>query len=285
MSDKRPPSEGIYRRVSVRMYGDEKFMRLSPLLPSGQALWIYLLTGPHTGAIPGVFVIGKAALAEVLGWEDEAFAKAFAEVFGEGLIEFDKKSRLWFIPNAIKHNMPANPNVVRSWRSHIALLPECEMRDRIFEHLRTELFSLSEAFGKAFEESFEKPSAKPLPKPSPKHSPKQEAGSRKQESRDSRTRSPAAERGSRLPEGWQPSSDDVEFCRAQRPDLNPVEVVERFRDYWAAQPGAKGRKANWSATWRNWVRNERQGHASKGAPPVLDADEQFTAASFAEGRA
>jgi hypothetical protein len=259
VSEKRPPSEGIYRRLSVRMYGDEKFMRLSPLPPSGQSLWIYLLTGPHTGAIPGVFVIGKAALAEVLGWEDEAFAKAFTEVFGEGLIEFDKKSRLWFIPNAIKHNMPANPNVVRSWRSHIALLPECEMRERIFGHLRTELFALSDAFGKAFEESFEKSSAKPLPKASPKHSPKQEAGNRKQESRDSRTRSPAAERGSRLSEGWQPSLDDLQFCRAERSDLNPTEVVERFRDYWSAQPGAKGRKVNWSATWRNWVRNERAG--------------------------
>lgn len=256
MTDKRTPAEGIYRRVSVRMYGDEKFMRLSPLQPSGQALWIYLLTGPHTSAIPGVFVIGKAALAEVLGWDDEAFAKAFDEVFGEGLIEFDKKSRLWFIPNAIKHNMPANPNVVRSWRAHGALLPECEMRDRIFEHLKTQLFALSDAFGKAFEESFEKASPKSLSKASPKHSQKQEAGNRKQE-REARKGSPVAERGARLSADWHPNAEDLAFCKHQRPDLNPTEVVERFQDYWTAQPGAKGRKSNWSATWRNWVRNER----------------------------
>lgn len=31
--------------------------------------------------------------------------------------------------------------------------------------------------------------------------------------------------------------------------------AEKFRDYWVAIPGAKGRKADWPATWRNWCRN------------------------------
>jgi hypothetical protein len=39
--------------------------------------------------------------------------------------------------------------------------------------------------------------------------------------------------------------------------LSIDETAERFRDYWIAQPGVKGRKADWSATWRNWVRNEK----------------------------
>ena len=28
----------------------------------------------------------------------------------------------------------------------------------------------------------------------------------------------------------------------------------RFADHWAAQPGQKGVKADWPATWRNWIR-------------------------------
>jgi len=179
------PSEGIYRRVTVRMYGDERFTRLSPLQPSGQALWLYLLTGPHTGPIPGVFVAGRAALAETLAWDSEAFAKAFAEVLAEGLVLFDEKTRLCFIPNAIRHNAPPNPNVVKSWRAHWLLLPECPMREQIREHILTALTEVSEAFGKAFEEAcgktFVKASGKTLPKTSPKHMAKQEAGSRKQE--------------------------------------------------------------------------------------------------------
>lgn len=81
-------------------------------------------------------------------------------------------------------------------------------------------------------------------------------------------RSPATDRGSRLPVDWQPSEVDIGFCRTKRPDLDPAEVAEKFRDHWLGQPGAKGRKANWSATWRNWVRSEKPGHAGLSKPQV-----------------
>ena len=45
-------AENRYRKIEVRMWGDEKFRMLSPLPPSGQSLWLFLLTGPHTGPIP-----------------------------------------------------------------------------------------------------------------------------------------------------------------------------------------------------------------------------------------
>lgn len=76
-------------------------------------------------------------------------------------------------------------------------------------------------------------------------------------------RAPAADRGSRLPDNWQPSEADLAFCQKSRPDLIPAEVAERFRDYWSAQPGAKGRKSNWSACWRTWCRNERKAQATR----------------------
>ncbi|MDP9126017.1 MAG: hypothetical protein M3N82_15705 [Pseudomonadota bacterium] len=179
----RGPVEGIYRKLTVRMYGDERFMRLSPQLPSGQSLWVYLLTGPHTGPIPGVFVVGRAALAEALGWDPEPFAKAFREVLAEGLAEFDEKTRMCFIPNAVRHNMPPNPNVVKSWRTTWLQLPECALRDRIFEHLAAVLTEVSEAFGNAFAEGCGKPLPNPSGKGLAKGMAKQEerTGSRKQE--------------------------------------------------------------------------------------------------------
>jgi hypothetical protein len=67
-------------------------------------------------------------------------------------------------------------------------------------------------------------------------------------------------RGSRLPADWKPEIHEIEFCQKTRPDLEVVEVANRFRDFWVAQPGAKGRKADWVATWRNWIRNEKQGN-------------------------
>ena len=64
-------------------------------------------------------------------------------------------------------------------------------------------------------------------------------------------------RASRLPQDWQPNDRMLAFCENERPDLNPIEVAATFRDYWHSQAGQKGVKADWEATWRNWVRNQR----------------------------
>ena len=72
------------------------------------------------------------------------------------------------------------------------------------------------------------------------------------------------QRGSRLPAYWFPSESEIQFCKTERPDLDPAKTADRFRDYWLAQPGAKGVKLDWTATWRNWVRNESR---SANQPP------------------
>ena len=59
-------------------------------------------------------------------------------------------------------------------------------------------------------------------------------------------------RGTRLSPDWQPSLEEIDFAR--REGIEVDREVERFRDYWIAQAGQKGVKANWSATWRNWCR-------------------------------
>ena len=54
-----------------------------------------------------------------------------------------------------------------------------------------------------------------------------------------------------VPDDW------IDFCNQERPDLDPRKTFDSFRDYWIAQPGSKGVKADWTATWRNWIRNTR----------------------------
>ena len=66
-----------------------------------------------------------------------------------------------------------------------------------------------------------------------------------------------ASHGSRLPADWTPTPEDIAYCRAKRPELEPLEVAEAFREFWWAKAGAAARKADWSLTWRTWVRNER----------------------------
>lgn len=66
--------------------------------------------------------------------------------------------------------------------------------------------------------------------------------------------------GSRLPQDWQPDEPGYDGATAR--------TLERFRDYWTAQAGAKGRKSDWQATWRNWCRRDAEERASKPRPPL-----------------
>jgi hypothetical protein len=168
----RTPSR--YRKVEVRTWGDEKFRSLSALPPCGQGLWLFLITGPHTGPIPGLFRAGRAAMAEELDWDLEAFDKAFQEVFQQGMVKADFKARVMWVPNAIKHNRPESPNVVKSWAAEFDLIPECDLKREALEHLRASVHALGEAFGKAFNETFGKPSGKPLAKAMPNQEQEQE---------------------------------------------------------------------------------------------------------------
>ena len=84
----------------------------------------------------------------------------------------------------------------------------------------------------------------------------QEPRTKNQEREVEKTVPTARPRGTRLPTGWTPSSDALDWTKAEKPGLDPMPMLERFRDYWTAQPGQKGVKTNWDATWRNWVRRE-----------------------------
>ncbi len=72
-------------------------------------------------------------------------------------------------------------------------------------------------------------------------------------------------RGTALPKDWELPGDWRTWAEGARPDVDVLTVADSFRDYWVAKPGKDGRKADWLATWRNWVRNQRSG--GNGARP------------------
>jgi uncharacterized protein YdaU (DUF1376 family) len=67
-----------------------------------------------------------------------------------------------------------------------------------------------------------------------------------------------ATKGSRLSADFALPDEWVGFCQQHRPDLNPAVVFDGFKDYWVAKTGSAATKLDWTATWRNWVRNQRQ---------------------------
>jgi uncharacterized protein YdaU (DUF1376 family) len=104
-------------------------------------------------------------------------------------------------------------------------------------------------------EHSDKQSSKVCPSPSPNKEPSLRSGSSKQ-------------RGSRLPADWSLTDEYRQAAAATRPDWteqHTATVAAGFRDYWIAQPGAKGVKLDWLATWRNWCRNDRSSPMGKPA--------------------
>lgn len=86
-----------------------------------------------------------------------------------------------------------------------------------------------------------------------------------------------AKRGSRLSPNWLPSPESIEKIRQEAPGVDPKAEHSMFVDYWIAQPGQKGVKTDWDATWRNWMRR-KQADLKAGRKPkdqqVIDILEQ-----------
>lgn len=154
----------IYRKVSVSMWGDEKFRKLSRLEPTGQALWVFLMTGPHTTALPGLFRAGEPALADELGWPIREFRRLFEEVARLGMAKADWDAKLVWLPHAMAHNEPDNPNTLKHWSGAWDVLPECPLKREAFAALQAYCRGRGEQFLDVLETHFRQASGNVPPK-------------------------------------------------------------------------------------------------------------------------
>jgi len=81
----------------------------------------------------------------------------------------------------------------------------------------------------------------------------------------------AGPRASRLPADFVMPPEWIMWAQTQRAWTRDVAETEAasFIDYWHAQPGLRGLKTDWEATWRNWV---RRSHTPNGEPVKAKAD-------------
>lgn len=80
-------------------------------------------------------------------------------------------------------------------------------------------------------------------------------------------------RGHRLPEDFPPTADMIEWAQANAPNVGRAQH-EAFCDYWRAQPGQRGVKVDWPATWRNWMRREQEKRANGAGPARASTTDQ-----------
>lgn len=93
----------------------------------------------------------------------------------------------------------------------------------------------------------------------------------------------AKSQSTRLNLDWELPDDWAIWAKQNRPELNLNEIADGFKDYWIAQPGAKGRKADWFATWRNWIRTQKQRNQDKVYESPWQKAARLRMAEFAPG--
>lgn len=66
-------------------------------------------------------------------------------------------------------------------------------------------------------------------------------------------------------------------------DLRCRDEAAKFCDHWRAQPGQKGVKLDWSATWRNWCRRAAgDGIKAPAAQSFRERDSEHKRAEVAQ---
>jgi hypothetical protein len=72
--------------------------------------------------------------------------------------------------------------------------------------------------------------------------------------------------GSRLPDDWVPSEEEISFAMSEGHDLaSASREADKFKNYWIAKTGKDATKMDWTATWKNWIwRSSNQGRT----PPI-----------------
>ena len=142
-------SKRRYRKISVCIWNDAKFMALSN---DAKLIVFFMLTHPDLTQL-GALRANVPGLACELGMELEAFTKGFEEVLTQGIVQHDGKLLFWF-PNFLRYNLPESPNVVKSWHYGFNELPESELRNTILIGVKALVDGLTEGFQKAFQKAF-----------------------------------------------------------------------------------------------------------------------------------
>lgn len=88
-------------------------------------------------------------------------------------------------------------------------------------------------------------------------------------------------RGHPIPGDFTVTEEMAAWAREKAPTCGTADH-EAFCDYWRSIPGAKGRKLDWTATWRNWMRREHERRSlpsrTNGAPRRSTTDERVAQA-------
>lgn len=212
------------------------------LSDDGKLLALYLMTCSHN-TIAGVFRLPDGYVAEDIGWDSARVQKGFSELLAKGFANRCETTKWVWVVKHLEWNKPENPNQRKSAAKVAQSVPvectwkSCFMRD------------CAESLG--IKDPTENNRSSTVAQPLLNQEQEQE------QEQDVNAPSEKSPRGTALPKDWSLPDDWKTWAVTARPDIDVEMAADSFRDFWIAKPGKEGRKTDWKATWRNWVRNQR----------------------------
>jgi hypothetical protein len=127
-----------YRKIDPRLWDDERFVELSCV---EKLLWLYLLTGPHTTSLPGLWIVGVGELVDGLRLPAKSIQAGLEKLERMGRLVSNPRLRLVRIPNAPRYNRPDNARVLKAWFKLWTDIPDCQQKYDHLDSLRAAVFS------------------------------------------------------------------------------------------------------------------------------------------------
>ena len=147
-----------YRKIDPRVWADEDFRNLKSL---EKLVTFYLLTAQSNRI--GIFNFSPGKACEDLGITHRTLMENFDRVCSLLAWEWDKKTRVLYIPSWFKYNLPVNPNVLKSCLGDLHELPTTKLKQKFVENLRYLPTTFHPMFCQTFQEGLGQPSPQPSP--------------------------------------------------------------------------------------------------------------------------
>lgn len=233
-----------------------------------QVIALYLMTSPHANMI-GVFYCPLDYMAKETGIPLQGAYKALRSLIDGSFCQFDEATEEIFVKRMaafqIGVSLDIKDNRCKGVAKELDKVTSVKLQHE-FHAIYCEAFHLAFPAEKATPvlEKTESPLQAP-PKPG------SGSGSGSERVQASLSAQPINSKGSRLPTEWSLPENWRSWAENERPDLDAGKVAENFRDFWIGKPGKDGRKSDWEATWRNWIRSTKIGAPQSAAATDANA--------------
>ena len=139
-----------YRQIHCLIWNDDKF----PFLKDDTKLvFFHLLTTPFSTPF-GLFKASIGALADEMRWSPKKYEKALKDAIAHGMVEYDPKAYVIFIPNFLKYNWPTSINQVKSWKKIFDELPNSPLKIKFLQRFKALTDGKNDAISHAIKDAF-----------------------------------------------------------------------------------------------------------------------------------